>query len=158
MKNSIGNFGTRAILIIMNGTLIGIGFIAVLLLGSPVLVAQKSNSIKIKSPDGVISVNVDAGTKLLWSVQCKGQQIIAPSVISLQLEGGIALGDNAKILSSHSELIDAKFTAINYKKAIIPNQYNQLTLNCKDDYGVTFRVYNEGVAYRFSQRKKESLL
>ena len=44
-----------------------------------------------------------------------------------------------------------------YKKDTITDNYTQLTLNCKGDYGVIFRVYNDGVAYRFFTKKKDSI-
>ncbi len=129
-----------------------------LLLSSSILVAQKKNDFEIKSPDGVISLKIVAGAKLQWSVQHKGQQIIAPSAISLLLEGDDVLGDNAKIISSKTEKINAVIAAINYKKASIPDEYNQLTINCKNGYGVIFRVYNDGVAYRFFTKKKGEII
>jgi len=131
-----------------------IGLFIVLFLSSTIVSAQKIKSFELKSPDNKIALKFDVGEKTLWSVQCDGQQIIAPSAISLQLEGGEVLGDNAKISSSKPEKVDQVITAINYKKAKISNQYNQLTINCKGDYGLVFRVYNDGVAYRFFTKKK----
>jgi alpha-glucosidase len=133
------------------------GLVVLILLSSFILIAQ-NNSFEIKSPDGTIVVLVEAGDKLQWSMQHKGQQIIAPSAISLQLEGGNVLGDNADIKSSNTEKIDTKFNAINYKKATVQDQYNQLTINCKDDYGVILRVYNDGAAYRFFTKIKGEII
>ena len=131
-----------------------IGLLLVLFMSSTMLNAQKSKVFELKSPDNKIALKLDVGEKTFWSVQCDGQQIIAPSGISLQLEGGEVLGDNAKISSSKTEKVDQIITAINYKKAKIIDQYNQLTINCKGDYGLVFRVYNDGVAYRFFTKKK----
>jgi alpha-glucosidase len=128
------------------------------LIGSSIINAQKNKVFDTKSPDSNISLHIESGTKLLWSVQLKGQQIIAPSAISLQLQDDEVLGDNAKISSSHSEKIDSKINSINYKKSIISDQYNQLTINCKGDYGVIFRVYNDGVAYRFFIKRKTEII
>lgn len=135
-----------------------IGLFAVLLLSSTILNAQKSKSFEIKSPDGIITLKLEAGQKMIWSIQHEGQQIIAPSTISMQLEGGIVLGDNAKITATKTEKIDQVITAINYKKSTIPDRYNQLTINCKDDYGLIFRVYNDGAAYRFFTKKKGEIV
>ncbi|HEX7585954.1 MAG TPA: glycoside hydrolase family 97 protein [Prolixibacteraceae bacterium] len=131
-----------------------IGILLVLFMSSTMLSAQKSKVFELKSPDNKIALKLDIGKKTFWSVQCDGQQIVAPSGISLQLEGGEVLGDLAKISSSKTEKVDQIITAINYKKAKIADQYNQLTINCKGDYGLVFRVYNDGVAYRFFTKKK----
>ena len=76
------------------------GLIVVLFLSSAILSAQKTKAFEIKSPDNRTSLKLEAGAKMTWSVQHEGQQIIAPSSISLQMEGEEVLGDNAKITSS----------------------------------------------------------
>ena len=134
------------------------GLIIVILLSSSILLAQKNNDFEVKSPDGAISVKVEAGAKLEWSVQDHGEPIIAPSAISLLLEEGDVLGDNAKITSSNTEKNSTVIAAINYIKANIPDDYNQLTINCKNGYGVIFRVYNDAVAYRFFTKKKGEII
>jgi len=135
-----------------------VGSLIVILMSTTILSAQKIKSFEIKSFDGNITLNIEAGAKLQWSVQSSGQQIIAPSPISLQIEGGEILGDNVKILSSKIEKTDNVITPVNYKKSAIINQYNQLIINFKGDFGVVFRVFNEGVAYRFFAKRKGELI
>jgi alpha-glucosidase len=135
-----------------------IGLIVFFLMSSTILIAQKNKNFEIKSPGGNLSLNIEAGAKLQWSVQSDGQQIVSPSSISLKLEGGEVLGENAKILSSKTEKLDNVITAINYIKSSIQDQCNQLTINFKGDYGIIFRVYNDGLAYRFFTKKKGELL
>jgi alpha-glucosidase len=117
-----------------------------------IIIAQKAKVYQVKSPNGAIVVKVEAGAKLQWSVQHKGQQIIAPSAISLLLQSGEVLGDNAKT-TPKSESVNATFNTINYVTSVIKDIYNQLTLNCKGDYGVIFRVYDNAVAYRFFTKR-----
>ena len=147
MINSKNMFNVKSIQIKIEKKLSRV--VIILLMSSSILFAQKNNNFEVKSPDGVISLHITAGTKLHWSVQHKGEQIITPSAISLQLEGGEILGDNAIVISSNTEKIDNIITPLNYKKAKITDLCSQLTINFKDDYGVIFRVYNDAVAYRF---------
>jgi len=131
-----------------------------------VLTAFELNAQKnftISSPDGNLQLRVDAGKKLQWSVTHQSQTIISPSSISLTLQTGEVLGANPKIrtpltVGANFEKINNKITALNYKKDIVEDNYSQLTLNCKGDYGVIFRVYNDGVAYRFFTKKKGELI
>jgi len=123
--------------------------------------AQKD--FTISSPDGSLQLQVDAGKKLEWTITHQSQTIIAPSSISLTLQTGEALGVNPRIrtpltVGAKFEKINDKITALNYKKDIVVDNYNQLTLNCKGDYGVIFRLYNDGVAYRFFTKRKDSLI
>ena len=133
-------------------------FVFVLLMSSTILSAQKSKNFELKSPDSKIALKLEVGAKMLWSVQHDGQQLIAASAISMLLESGEVLGDNAKISTSKTEKVDQPIAAINYKKTTIQNQFNQLTINCKNDFGVIFRVFNDGVAYRFFTKKKGEMM
>ncbi len=128
--------------------------ITLVLIGSLSLSAQKNKAFDVKSLDGLINLHIEAGSNILWSVKHGGQTIIEPSPIALQLDGGEILGENAKLQSSATAKNISVITAINYKKSAIPDEYNQLTLNFKGDFGLIFRVFNDGVAYRFFTSKK----
>ena len=119
--------------------------------------AQKTKSFNVQSPDGNTSVQIEVGNKILWSVKDKNAAVIEPSSISMQLNNEV-LGDNAIITSSKTEKVNNVINAVNYIKATIPDNYNQLTLNCKNDFGIIFRVYNDAVAYRFFIKRKDSLI
>jgi alpha-glucosidase len=136
----------------------GIGLLFVLTLSTSKLDAQGNNDFEIKSPDGSNSVHIVAGAKLEWSVLHKGNRIIEPSSISMRLEGGQVLGDNAQIISHSAEKVETSFRALNYKKTIVMDQCNQLTIDCNEDYGVIFRVYNDAVAYRFFTKIKGEIV
>ncbi|MFW5699633.1 MAG: glycoside hydrolase family 97 protein, partial [Bacteroidota bacterium] len=122
------------------------------------LVNAKDKNFEIKSVDGRIVVNVTAGEKLTYSVTHSGQKIIAPSAIALKLQNGDILGEDVKVKSSDKKEVDSQFEAINYRKAIVRDRYNQLTLEFKNDFGVEFRVYNDAVAYRFITNKKDEII
>src|SRR6187397_1500446 len=130
----------------------------ILLLTVNLIKAQKPKDFEVKSPNENIVLRVSANEKLQWSVWHKKQQIIAPSSLSLQLQDGVVLGDKAEITGSKTENINTVFGAINYKKANIPDQCQELTINCKGDFSVIFRVYNDAVAYRFVSRKAGELI
>lgn len=119
--------------------------------------AQKAKGFDVQSPDGNIKLHVEITNKIMWSVKDNNEQVIEPSAISLQLQNE-TLGDNVVIKSSKKEKVNNTITAINYIKATIPDNYNQLTINCKGDYGLMFRVYNDAIAYRFFTKKKDSII
>src|SRR5688572_13891623 len=129
------------------------------ILGTVNAQAQGSKALQVSSPNGAIIVRIEATANLQWSVSHKQQQILAPSAIALELNTGEVLGSNPKITSSKMEKVKREITAINYKKAVIPDEYNQLTIRFKGDYGVLVRAYNDGVAYRlFTSRKGEQII
>jgi alpha-glucosidase len=120
--------------------------------------AGQPSHYDIPSPDGSTIAHVTIDQRLQWAVEHQGQPVIAASAISLQLGDGAVLGENVKVVSAPVEKVNSTITPINYKKAIIEDKYTQLTLNCKGDYSVIFRVYNDAVAYRFVTRKKGTVI
>ena len=122
------------------------------------LSAQPGKDFGLVSPDGFTALRVTAGAKLQWSVSRHGQPVMAPSSIGMQLQEGETLGENCRNIRATAEKKEGSITALHYKKDIITDNYNQLTLSCnKGDYGVIFRAYNDGVAYRWFTRRKDSL-
>jgi len=120
--------------------------------------AQKEKELTLASPDGNIVVHIEAGKKLSWTATLKGQTVIAPSAVSLSLQGGELLGSDIRLVSVKSESVDQRIPTFHYKKDSITDQYNQLTLTCKGNYGIIFRVYDNGVAYRFFTTRKGELV
>jgi alpha-glucosidase len=120
-------------------------------------IAQKNKTYHLSSPDEKNVITIEAGDQVKWSVMDGAAIILTPSVISIRLQSGEILGDHAKIKSTKTEKVHTTFKAIDYIKDIIPDVYNQLVLNCKDDYGIIFRAYNDGVAYRFFTNKKKQI-
>lgn len=131
-------------------------FLLLLVFSTAHLFAQKNQEYQLSSPDGEIKVEVKVGNDIKWSVNHESQPVIEPSSISLTLEKE-TLGKNPKVRSAQTESVNKTIDAINYKKDVIEDQYNQLTLTFKDGYGLHFRAYNEGVAYRFFTNKKGTI-
>jgi len=75
----------------------------------------------------------------------------------MTLDKGEVLGKNGQIRSVKTLAEDRYFTTPIYKKDKVHDHYNQLTLRFKGDYGLMFRAYDDGVAYRFFTEKKDSI-
>ena len=120
--------------------------------------AQSKNKYQLTSPNGMITVVVETSEGIHWSAQWKGADVVNSSAIAMHLQNGEVLGSNIKVQAAKTEKVNTSFAALNYKKDSIINSYNQLTINCKGSYGIIFRVYNDGVAYRFFTNRKDSLV
>jgi alpha-glucosidase len=120
--------------------------------------AQKNKTFQLRSPDGRKVVSIEAGKNLQWSLMNGSTQVITPSAMSMHLQSGDILGVNMQIKSSKMEKVNTTIKAFDYIKDIIPDVYNQLTITCKGDYGIIFRAYDDGVAYRFFTKKNEELI
>jgi alpha-glucosidase len=130
-------------------------FLIMLFAVSNDLFAQQDRTFTFHSPDSEIEVQVNIGDSITWALKNRSQQVISPSAIALQLKDEV-LGVNPKLINSEKKEINTTIDAINYKKDVIEDRYNELTLNFRKNYGLVFRIYNSGVAYRFiTNRKKE---
>lgn len=132
------------------------GLLLLALSGFSGVSAQKNNRYELVSPHQKTVIQINTSGVLQWSVFYNGQPVILPSEISLQLQNEV-LGHQMKIISARQERINTVINATFYKKEVIKDDYTQLTLNCKGDYGIILRAYDEGAAYRFFLKKKDSV-
>src|SRR4029078_700408 len=64
-----------------------------------------------------------------------------------------------KIKSAKTKNINETIIAqIPVSRKNIPNNYNELTINFKNNFIVIFRAYNDGVAYRIATTFKDSII
>ena len=49
---------------------------------------------KLLSPNGEVSITIESGKTLSWSVSLGEEQLLAPSELSLTLEDGTVYGEN----------------------------------------------------------------
>jgi alpha-glucosidase len=108
----------------------------------------------VKSPDGKVELSVVADKSITWWLKHEDTEIITPSEISMTLDNGEVLGQNPVIKNTKAITEDRKLTTPIYKKTMVRDNYNQLTINFKGNYALVFRAYNDGVAYRFVTTKK----
>lgn len=104
---------------------------------------------EVTSPDQSIRVLVDLTNKLTYSVYYKNQQLVSPSEIDMILSNGIKLSDglaNPVFLQNNNRSII--ISPVPEKRRQIPDEYNEMTIILSNSFGVVFRVYNDGLAYR----------
>jgi len=109
----------------------------------------------LKSPLEKISVKLDVNESISYSVFLNDKEIIAPSEISLTLADGTVWGKAPKVRKAKTSSVSQELhPVLQQKYATIHDEYTQLTLSFKGDYALTFRVYNDGAAYRWESHKK----
>lgn len=120
--------------------------------------AQKTKVYQLKSPDGRITITIDAASKLTWSVAHESTNVITASPISITLKSGEVLGNNINISSAKTTTVNTNFATPVYKKSNVTDNYNQLVITAKNSYGIIFRAYNDGAAYRFFTNRQGELI
>ena len=122
-------------------------FLLVALMIGGTLSAQKQYNLQ--SPDNDITVTIEVGEQITYAVAHGNTCVLAPSAIGLTLNDGTKLGMKPVVKSAKTRLVSQSVKTKLYKRAEIPEVYNELTLTFKGQYKVVFRAYDEGVAYRF---------
>ena len=110
----------------------------------------------IKSPNGLLEVNVSTGKKLTFDLNYGGTPMLAKSTIALQLGHGIIWGGGRELKDAKEETINESFSTSFYLKKTVTDKYNRLYLDFGDDFDVEFRVYDEGMAYRFISKRTDN--
>ncbi len=120
--------------------------------------AAVAKQYSVHSPNGQLRATVQlSGGNLSYSVTHAGTAVLAPSEMSMTLEGGRTLGKGIK----RSPRADSKQLAFSrptpfYRQSSVSLKCNQLTLNF-GDYSVQLQVYDEGLAYRFVTAMPDSI-
>lgn len=139
MKNTI----TRAIAVCMAASILAI------VSGSPSFAASGARTISVKSPDGQTEVVVTVAGDIRYDVISRGETLMAGNRVALCLDGR-TLGESSSIKSSRITAVrETVRPDFRLKFSEVENNYNLLTLAMKDGYRILWRVYDDGVAYRF---------
>lgn len=119
------------------------------LLSVAALAATKSRTISVKSPDGQTEVKVNIAKDVRYDVISHGEVLMTGNKVAMRL-GDRALGENPIFKSSKITAVKGTVKpAFKLKFAEVENSYNLLTLTFKGGYRILWRVYDDGVAYRF---------
>jgi alpha-glucosidase len=110
----------------------------------------------LSSPDGLLTaaIAIDGTASLELS---KGNEEL------LRLKGIDLVSDHKKLQgmrvakTANQSVSNTVVPAVKEKSAVYPENYNELTIDFKSDKALTFRLYNEGLAYRFTTAANDSL-
>ena len=104
---------------------------------------------RVASPDGTLVVDIRAGDSLTYAVTRHGTAVLLPSAIALQFDDGTTPGRNVRVSGVHPCAVEHTVESPFHRQARFTEHYNQLRLDFDGGYSVTFRVFDEGCAYRF---------
>ncbi|MEJ2881223.1 glycoside hydrolase family 97 catalytic domain-containing protein [Pedobacter sp. GR22-6] len=109
--------------------------------------AKKNYSIS--SPDGKLTVSVSLDKNISYSLSHQNEVVLAPSSLYVDILDGKDFGLNSTLKKASTQLVDQIIASPFYKRKQIRDHYRELTMEFKEGFNLIFRVYNEGMAYRF---------
>lgn len=103
---------------------------------------SKDKRYQLRSPNNTLKVKVDIGDSITYSISFNNKVVILPSAIAMTLQ--------KKVLG--------KAVQVKGIKSIKHKEFNELSLQLSEnEYSLIFRVYNQGMAYRFVTNFKDSI-
>lgn len=107
-------------------------------------------SYRLFSPDEKTEVTIRMQHNITFQIQHKGQMMLAVTGIAMQLDQGRVFGDAPVVKNVQQRSVNEEIKPVlPEKRKIIPDVYNELELIFQGNYGLRFRAYDDGVAYRF---------
>ncbi len=113
---------------------------------------------ELLSPDGKLGTEIVIANGINVTLKKESKAVINFRNLSLETDKKVADDKKYKVAKiirgSKNEIIKPQ---INEKADSLLNSYNELEIRFKESYSITFRLFNEGLAYRFSTSSKDSM-
>ena len=120
--------------------------------------AQVQKEYELLSPDQSIQLTVSTGTTLSYSLRVDGKKVIGVSTISMTLDDNRVLGKSPRITAVNRRTVDQQIKPVVWEKfRTIVDHFNEMTIEFTDKYSVIFRLYDNGMAYRFQTDLGDSI-
>lgn len=132
--------------------------LSLLLLIGNVSLAAKEKKYVLSSPDGTLKVEISTGNELAYQVMHGNDTILSHSNIALVLEDGTIVGKTPRITGERRKKIKDNIESPFYRFKEFVATGNELDLKLKGGFGIIFRAYNEGVAYRFYTTQSSDII
>ena len=111
----------------------------------------------VLSPDSRISLQVNTEGQISWKVSFDGLIVIENASISMSMDKDRMLGVKPVVkkvkIEAKQEIFEPQ---IPHRDAFIESEFNEMSIDFKGAYRLVFRVYNDGVAYRFDDLNKRT--
>ena len=118
-------------------------------------IARGAESVTVSSPDGDIAAHINLNGNLSYSVDFKGKSVIEPSRLAISTADGMTAGADAKARVSGRRSADTTVESPFYRAKSLKDKYNEVTVKVDKNWDVIFRVYDDGVAYRWVSKSKK---
>ena len=111
------------------------------------LSAQKQYTLT--SPDSKVETTITADEHLTYTLKVDGHEVMQPTVLSIRLKDGTTWGVHPHVTNVSHKTVDEFVQTPFYRATSIRDHYTSILLRFKGKWGVEFRAYNSGIAYRF---------
>ncbi len=119
---------------------------------------KTTDTIRVYSPDGKTEVRIWMSKKIYYTVSYQGEIISRASSLDLIIDDERSLSVNNSIRSYTTKKINSLIDVIvsDRRKRII-DEYNELNIVFKKPFQLTYRIYNDGIAYQIAVNFNDSI-
>ena len=111
--------------------------------------ARAQKNVSVSSPGGQVKLNVSLSDKVYYNVESHGEPLVRQGHLGMVLDKG-TLGANPVLKSKKVKTVNETVKPLfALKSASVDNHYTSLLMNMKGGYAIEWRVYDDGLAYRF---------
>lgn len=125
----------------------------------------ETDSVSVMSPGDNIEVNffiADEG-QAAYTIYHKGQSVIDTSYLGFEFTNLPPLGKNLRIVRTAKKSLSEKWEMPWGEQRLVDNTYNELDVVLQEQsdtqrfFSIVFRVYNDGVGFRYSFPKQDNM-
>lgn len=121
------------------------------------LASSQSQPMSVASPDGRLSINLKITDRIYYNLVADGEEVMWFSPMSLLTRENGRLGLSPAVLKTSVQTNTSEIKTAWGIRSTVADHYNELTVDFSGGYGLIFRCYNDGVAYRWKTSLKGTL-
>lgn len=121
------------------------------------MASSQSQPMTVASPDGRLSINLKITDRIYYNLVADGEEVMWFSPLSLLTRENGRLGLSPAVLKSSVQTNKSEIKTAWGIRSTVADHYNELTIDFSGGYGLIFRCYNDGVAYRWKTALKGTL-
>ena len=109
-----------------------------------------AETFRLRAPSEALEAVIRADDTLTLEVKFRGRSVVRTPAVGLDVDGHLRANALPKLTGNARRKVNETIRpAVPEKRAVIPDRYNELRLSFGPKFAVTFRAYDDGVAYRF---------
>jgi alpha-glucosidase len=121
------------------------------------LVPVNAQSYSLSSPDNSIKIEISAGNPVSFRILTDGKELMSPTTISIEIDK-LKSGELQVKKSTQRSVNQIVKPVVPEKETQIADNFNELSLRFKNKLSLTFRAYNQGIAYRWESLLPDSII
>jgi alpha-glucosidase len=142
----------------INGVIESKNLLAVFIIFACTSTGFSQKTFQLFSPDSSIRLEIKTAENLSYQLFASSDLLMSGPTVDMQLDNGKKLSDKIVVSKSvYGRVNEVIEVPVPYRRKKITNSYNWLKLVFKEPFGIEFRLYNNGMAYRVETRFRDSI-